>query len=131
MFLAALSYKQRRIFLGLAKEILIIDDGVIDDSEEAYLRGLCSEMSLSYSDEKIINKGDILRYFNDSESKKILLLELIALGYSNGDYHSNQNKFSENIANLISISLEEFEEVAGLISNYFDVQSKFIEYIER
>ena len=47
MFLASLSYKQRKVFLGLAKEILQVDDGVMDNYEEDYLRSLCSEMSLS------------------------------------------------------------------------------------
>ena len=59
MFLASLSYEQRKVFLSLAKEILTVDDGLIDSREEEYLRSLCSEMSLSFNDDLKIEKSHI------------------------------------------------------------------------
>ncbi len=129
MFLSTLSYKQRKVFLGLAKEILTVDDGVIDNHEESYLRGLCSEMSLSFNDELIIEKAMLKDYFDDTESKKILLLELVALGHSNNDYHIEQDKFTDNICKLVEISIEELNNIEKLLKQYNEIQNKFIEFI--
>jgi len=130
MFLASLTYKQRKVFLGLAKEILTVDDGVMDNHEEDYLRSLCSEMSLSFNDELIIEKSEIKIFFDESETKKILLLELVALGHSNKDYHELQDKYTDDICNLINISIDELRKIEDLLKQYNDIQNKFIEFIE-
>lgn len=130
MFLASLSYKQRKVFLGLAKEILTIDDGVMDNREEDYLRSLCSEMSLSFNDELMVQKSEIKDYFNEIESKKILLLELVALGHSNKEYHEAQDKYTDEICNLVNIPIEELREIESLLEQYNKIQNKFIEFIE-
>lgn len=130
MFLASLTYKQRKVFLGLAKEILTVDDGVMDNHEEDYLRSLCSEMSLSFNDELIIEKSEIRNYFDESETKKILLLELVALGHSNKDYHELQDKYTDDICSLINISIAELRKIEDLLKQYNDIQNKFIKFIE-
>lgn len=130
MFLASLSYKQRKVFLGLAKEILTIDDGIMDNHEEGYLRSLCSEMSLSFNDELIIEKSEIKDYFDEMESKKILLLELVALGHSNNDYHVEQDKYTDDICNLVNISIDELRKIERLLEQYNKIQNEFIEFIE-
>lgn len=130
MFLASLSYKQRKVFLGLAKEILTVDDGIMDNHEEEYLRSLCSEMSLSFNDEIVIEKSEVIDYFNDIESKKILLLELVALGHSNKAYHEKQDKYTDNICNLINMSIDELRKIESLLEQYNKIQNEFIEFIE-
>jgi hypothetical protein len=130
MFLASLSYKQRKIFLGLAKEILTVDDGVMDKYEEDYLRSLCSEMSLSFNDEEIVEKSEIKNYFDETESKKILLLELVALGHSNNEYHETQDKYTDEICNFINIPMEELRNIESLLEQFNKIQKKFIEFIE-
>jgi hypothetical protein len=130
MFLTSLTYKQRKVFLGLAKEILTVDDGIMDNHEEDYLRSLCSEMSLSFNDELIIEKSEIKNYFDESETKKILLLELVALGHSNKDYHKLQDKYTDDICNLINVSIDELRKIEDLLKQYNDIQNKFIQFIE-
>jgi len=130
MFLASLTYKQRKVFLGLAKEILTVDDGVMDNHEEDYLRSLCSEMSLSFNDELTIEKSEIKNCFDESETKRILLLELVALGHSNKNYHELQDNYTDNICNLINISIDELRKIEDLLKQYNDIQNKFIEFIE-
>jgi hypothetical protein len=44
MFLNILTHQQKRIFLGLAKKILTIDDGNIDKLEKECLQGVPSPM---------------------------------------------------------------------------------------
>lgn len=130
MFLASLTYKQRKVFLGLAKEILTVDDGVMDNHEEDYLRSLCSEMSLSFNDELIIEKSEVKNYFDETESKKVLLLELVALGHSNKDYHELQDKYTDDICKFLDIPIEELRNIEDLLKQYNDIQNKFIQFIE-
>lgn len=130
MFLASLSYKQRKVFLGLAKEILTVDDGVLDNHEEDYLRSLCSEMSLSFNDELTIEKSELKDYFDETESKKILLLELVALGHSNKDYHISQDKYTDEICSLVDIPIDELRKIEILLEQYNKIQNEFINFIE-
>jgi len=131
MFLASLSYEQRRIFLGLAKEILTIDDGKIDSAEDSYLRGLCAEMSLSFSDEININKEKLIEYFPEKEYRRIVLLELVALGYSNSDYHISQDKYTDEMATLLEIPITELRKFEELMGKYKKIQDEFIQCIEQ
>ncbi len=131
MFLASLSFKQRKVFLGLAKEILTIDDGIVDNHEEDYLRSLCSEMSLSFNNELIVEKSEIKNYFDEVASKKILLLELVALGYSNKDYHEAQDKYTDEICVAIDMPIEELRKIEELLKQYHEIQEKFIQFIEK
>ena len=130
MFLASLSYHQRKVFLGLAKEIIQVDDGKIDAHEEEYLRGLCSEMSLSFNDESIVEKISLINIFEEEESKKILLLELVALAYSNQNYHESQDKYTDSICVFINEPISTLREIETLLKEYNIIQNKFIEFIE-
>ncbi len=130
MFLSSLSYTQRKVFLGLAKEILTVDDGVIDKYEENYLRGLCAEMSLSFNDEIIIEKLEIKSHFEEISAKRILLLELVALGHSNKEYDDMQDKYTDEICNLIEISINELRDIESLLKQYHEIQNQFIQFIE-
>jgi hypothetical protein len=130
MFLASLSYEQRKIFLGLAKEILKKDDGIIDNREESYLRKLCSEMSLSIDDQLIVERYDLINYFDQIDEKRILLIELIALGYSSNDYHELQRDYTNLICNVINIPPQELQIIERLLKEYYVIQNNFVQYIE-
>ena len=131
MFLASLSYKQRKVFLGLAKEIILVDDGIIDDAEEAYLRGMCSEMALSYDDDNQIEKELLIKQFPEIEVRRVVLLELIALSYSNKVYHDSQNKFTDQIASLLEVPIKELRKFEELFENYQNIKNEFIKCIEQ
>lgn len=130
MFLSALSLAQKRVFLGLAKEILVIDDDRIDCSEEACLRGLCSEMSLSYNDEQKIPNGEIINIFSEIESRRIVLLELIALGYSNQEYHESQGNFASEMAEYLNIPRAELRTMENLVREHMILRDKFMAVIK-
>jgi len=129
MFLSALSYKQRKIFLGLAKEILTIDDGVIDHLEENYLRSICAEMSLSYNDAENVERNELKGKFSDIESQRILLVELVALGYCNSVYHEKQNQYTDDIAGVLGIPIAELRNIEGMMNDFKKIQNSFIGYI--
>ena len=130
MFLASLNLEQRKNFLGLAQEILVVDDGHIDQHEETYLRGLCSEMSLSMSEKVSVDKSKLRDVFKEKEEKKILLMELVALCYSNKDYHEEQDEFTDKICALIDMPTEDLRAIERLFLEFNKVQDRIIDFIE-
>jgi len=130
MFLSSLSHIQKKIFLGLAKEILIADDDQIDHREEAYLRGLCSEMSLGYNDENNIDKKELILFFPEIEARRVLLLELVALAYSNQNYHESQDKYTDDMANTLDIPIKDLRIMEQLVHEHIIIRDKFVTIIE-
>jgi len=130
MFLSSLSHTQKKIFLGLAKEILIADDAKIDHAEETYLRGLCSEMSLSYNDEQSVNKSELTTFFPETEARRVVLLELVALGYSNHHYHKSQDQYTDDMTNILDIPIKELRAMEQLVHEHIVIRDKFVNIIE-
>ena len=87
-------------------------------------------MSLSFNDELTIDKTEIKNHFDNLESKKILLLELVAIGYSNKNYHKEQDKYTDSICKLIDIPLDELREIESLLGQFSVIQNKLVEFIE-
>ena len=130
MFLSSLSLSQKKIFLGLAKEILVADDNQIDHAEEAYLRGLCSEMYLSYTDEKKVSKTELVKFFPEVDARRVILLELLALGFSNQDFHQSQDIFTDEIAKHLNIPIPELRAMEPLVQEHMKLRDKFVAVIE-
>lgn len=129
MYLEKLNYEQRKIFLSLSKEVLTADDSKIDYLEESYLRHLCQEMSLSFNDEMSIDKRNLEEYFSKIIDKKIVIMELIALAYSNNEYHINQKVYIEEISNYLGFDKNILSEIEFLIEDFFKFQSKLNNFI--
>lgn len=129
MFLSELNYKQRKIFLSLAKEILLVDDGIMDYQEEKYLRSLCAEMSLSFHDELVVDKSELNNYFDKIEVKKIILIELIGLGFSNENYHKNQEVYIKRICEIFDISSDILKDIEELMKQYQVIQNQIVDFI--
>lgn len=129
MYLEKLNYEQRKIFLSLSKEVLTADDSKIDYLEESYLRHLCQEMSLSFNDEMSIDKKNLEEYFSKNIDKKIVIMELIALAYSNNEYHINQKVYIEEISNYLGFDKNILSEIEFLIEDFFKFQSKLNNFI--
>jgi hypothetical protein len=130
MFLSALSYQQRKVFLGLAKQVLNIDDGEIDSSEESALRSLCAEMSLSFNDDEYVEIGNLHEIYSELEAKKILLIELVALCYSNNEYHANQDAYTDKVAKALQLPLDDLRQVEKLLKQQSEIQTQFIDFVE-
>jgi len=58
------------------------------------------------------------------------LLELVALTYSNNNYHEKQDAFTDEICNFIDFSIDGLRDIEALLSQFNEVQNKIIEFIE-
>ncbi|MGI9256842.1 MAG: hypothetical protein ACR2PY_07905 [Salinispira sp.] len=129
MFLSNLSLKQKKIFLGVAKEILVVDDATIDSKEENYLRSICQEMSIGVGDELNVDNSELKGIFTSHEESRLILVELIALAYSNGKYHENQKKYIMEKSKCLGLKKNILDEIEKLVKQYFDIQKKIIGFI--
>lgn len=129
MFLGNLNFKQKKIFLGLAKKILVVDDGIIDNEEEIYLRTICNEMYLGIDDEEDIALNELSKIYSSNEEKRLILVELIALAYSNGEYHKNEKAFILDVIEYFELKKSILDEIENLVRIFFETQNKIVNFI--
>lgn len=127
MFLSQLKYNQKKFFLSLANHLLNID-GEFDEFESDYLRAICSEMYLSNEDVEDFNFENVTQLFIDSEDKKILLTESIALALCNEKYDESEKKFIEVLAQKLNL-FSDIHNIKNMIKIHFSNQKKMISYI--
>ena len=128
MFLNNLSLKQRKVFLGLANRILIIDNSV-DAAEITYLHNICAEMSLSLKDGEEYPIETLNGIFPKKEEKRLVIIELMALAQSNEEYHEYEKDFIVKVINAFGINNSILEEIESLVEEYFKIQKKLTNFI--
>ncbi len=106
MFLNQLSHPQKLAFLQLAHEIVLVDDGKIDEFEGNMLSLMAKEAEVSLDDiqGRGFNFEELAGQFNDIPSKNICLLELIGIAYSNREFHENQKEFAGKLAKIFGFN---------------------------
>lgn len=87
MFTEIFTTEQKKVFLTLAEDILVIDDNKIDDREQKYLLQLCNELRLLPKDKLAYSIDKLNTIFTDNIERKSLIIELIFLALSNDMFH--------------------------------------------
>ncbi len=131
MFLENLSYEQKKVFLGLAKHVLLVDDGAIDEKEEYYLRSICIEMVLGLHDEhpSANSLPKLQEIFTKEEEQKVVLVELIATALSNNQYHDNQKKFIADVAETFGKKATMLHDIEKIMEQFSVFRTKIIHFI--
>jgi len=116
MFLNRLKKKEKKAFLELAHYIARVDDD-FSEIEELYIKSYCKEMKIKdiKFNENDFSLVDILEVFKTQKSKKIVLLEIAGLIYSDDILHFNENNILYIIARKFNIDeyrLELYKEFA-------------------
>ena len=128
MFLNNLEFKQKEVFLGIAKEILIVY-GIRDQTEEDYLRSICAEMSLSQTDGKSIELKELPLIFKTQKEKNLVMVELIALAFLNGEYHEKEKKYINKVVSVFEMQASSIKEIERLVNRFFSVQKAIVSFI--
>jgi hypothetical protein len=129
MFLNKLSLNQRRVFLGLANRILIIDNSV-DGAEISYLHKICAEMSIDLHDGQEFPLETLNEVFPKDEEKRLVIIELMALAQSNEEFHEYEKEFIEKVINAFGIDNSIIEEIETLVKEYFAIHKKLANFID-
>lgn len=129
MFTEIFTTEQKKVFLTLAEDILVIDDNKIDDREQKYLLQLCNELRLLPKDKLEYSIDKLNTIFTDDIERKSLIIELIFLALSNDMFHEEQKKLISQVANILSIQETDIEKVHSEVVKMNEVQSFLLNYI--
>lgn len=108
MFLAHLNEAQKNSFLALATRV-VLADGELTDQENAQLDRLKREMggSAKAPPEEVFGNTNLTN-FSDRRARMIVLMELLALGYADNDFHADEAKVILELAKAFGVSDSDF-----------------------
>lgn len=131
MFLNQLSDKEKNAFISLSVHASK-SNGVLAEEEKAMIQEYCKEMDIPLFDANdAISMDEIVAVFNESELtiKKIVLLEMLGLVYSDGEYDDSEKGFVIEYANKIGLTDEDVEKQTEAVKTYLDALKKVAEAI--
>ncbi len=105
MFLNRLSEKEKHVFLELAHHVAMVDDE-FHEQEKIIIGKYCMEMQmddLEY-DNSVFDLKKTLSVIEKESSKKIILLEIMALVYSDGHLDSAEDKVLNEIVTFFELN---------------------------
>jgi len=121
MFLHDLTAHQKKTFLILAKQF-ILADSKISTAEERHLESMQSEVGAEApSDADSYNKKELLASFATPKSRISITLELITLGYIDGEFSEEENQFVQELAGAFGISEDELDKYANWALKHYEI----------
>lgn len=130
MYLNLLEEQEKSSFLILAKK-MISADGKIDDKELEMLELMKVEMQIE-DDEKDytnIELSEICKNFQSTQSKVAVLLELIGLSISDGDFGEDERREIEQVASIFQIPLNKINEYTTWVKDMLDLTQKGFQFL--
>ena len=104
MFLQKLNDREKKTFLYLAQKLIKIDNK-IKVVEVSLLKKLTEEMGLKMNEAvKVEDINKAWQNFTSRESRIILLVELIEIGYVDDDFCASENALIKEICSSFAIS---------------------------
>ncbi len=106
MFLAMLNETQKKAFLALAAQY-VAEDGLVQRGELGWMDGLKREMGLG-PNTRIGTEPpeELFPAFDSHTSRVIVMLEIMRLGYVDGDFSAAENTFVTKMAAAFGFSPE-------------------------
>ena len=111
MFLNNLSENEKKAFLTLAKEFILVD-GVLSPEEEDLVNIMKAEMGIEdgFPDgEK--SRQDLFKMFASKKSQVSALMEMEGLGYANMEYHVQEKAFIHEMAESFGVTQDELDTI--------------------
>ncbi len=111
MFLHELTSEEKKAFLTLAKEFIIVD-GALSHEEERLIHVMKAEMGLENGyPEGTKSRAELYSMFKSRASRIQALIEMQGLGYANMEYHVQEKAFIAEMAQAFQISDELLEQI--------------------
>ena len=108
MWLASLTGEQREALLGLAHNV-VVSDGVLDPNEESMLDEFRREMSLWPGKEtEYLELAGIEKIFDSQRSRRVALLNLLRLSYSDGAFEIEEECLLKEISRAFGVTDADF-----------------------
>jgi uncharacterized tellurite resistance protein B-like protein len=111
MFLNHLSLNEKKAFLSLAKEFILVD-GELSPEEEDLVKIMKAEMGIEEGfPEGEKSRQELFKMFVNKRSRIAALIEMQGLGYANMEYHIQEKAFVKEMAETFGISEEELDRI--------------------
>ena len=131
MFLNTLNAEEKTMFLDMAIRSSQVN-GLVEESERNMIEQYCKEMDIDAHERKDIHSTDeiIEFFFNSSDiSKRIVVLELLGLGYIDGNYDESENSIVKDFALGIGLSEETYDKLNRDIDQYITILGIIQEHV--
>lgn len=134
MFLNLLNQKEKDNFLKLAVAA-IKADGVIEDAEIQTLSAYAHEMQIPVcnTDDPVDVEVIVGEFAANSTSKvkRIVLVELLALVFADGDYSAEEKGLVQQIANAFNFNADLVDHVVDLEKSYMASCSSLVAFVDK
>lgn len=131
MFLYMLKDREKEAFVALAR-LAAGSNCAVSDEEEIMIGQYCDEMGIAMPEDKGEDLKTVLGYYSGSDirTKKIVVLEIIGLLFSDGEYDEREQQFIDTVAEALGISRELVERFKNLTGIYLGVLSEMVQAVE-
>lgn len=134
MFLNLLNDEEKRIFMGLAIEV-IHADGKLEESEKFFLNEYVREMGIEGFDvhKKPESVEQLVEEIGSKSSnivKRVFLLELTALARTDGEFAQSEREMIQLIASKFNISDVFLQECENLLKEYASISAKLLAFVQ-
>lgn len=122
MFLNQLSEKEKEAFISLSVHVSN-SNGIFADEEKVMIQEYSKEMEIPEFDTNEAKSIDeIINVFKSSELhiKKVIMLEVLGLVYSDGFYDAEEENFIKKFSDNIGLADEIVESLTVAIKKYSD-----------
>ena len=122
MFLNQLSVKEKEAFISLSVHVSN-SNGIFADEEKVMIQEYSKEMEIPEFDTNEAKSIDeIINVFKSSELhiKKVIMLEVLGLVYSDGFYDAEEENFIKKFSDDIGLADEIVESLTVAIKKYSD-----------
>ena len=126
MFLNQLSENEKNAFISLSVHASKAN-GVFADEEKDIIQEYCREMGIAFFDaDTAIPMEEIISVFKESETKikRIVLLEILGLVYSDGEYDDSEKGFVREFTEKIGLKEEDLNKQTIAIKEYLEALKK-------
>lgn len=134
MYLAKLSNQKRYMFRDLEIYISKID-GEFNDWEKNIINVHCVEMRIDNNNyENVLPYDELLiklRNECNSEEKRIIFIELLAVVLADNVYHDAEREMIERLAEILDVDLVDIQIAINLINNLKTVYEDFSHFVFR
>ena len=130
MFLNTLNDEEKSMFLDMAIHSSQVN-GLVEESERSMLEQYCKEMDVApYEKSELHTVDEIKEFFSNSSdiAKRVAVLELLGLGYIDGNYDEAENSvvkdfaigigLSEETYNILNRDIDQYITILGIIQDH-------------
>lgn len=120
MFLDRLNDKEKEMFLDLTIYTAQAN-GVVEDTEKNMILQYCKEMGVAFYDiSKLHSLEEVIEVFSKSskEKKRIVVLEILGLCFSDGDFDTVEQAFAKKFSQDIGLKDDLFDTLSRDIKEY-------------